>query len=239
MIGGRLSLDVYTFARYIHSEVGSGTAEERVAVGEAALNQARASKRSIYQLLTPSGYYGPIHAPDSVCTARGYNCAGKSGVCCNPYGRWAATSRDPSVASIVIAWLVVDGQTNNFANDAVTQWGPEAWVAKGQAHIDAFVSNIAKTSKYYWVGPLPGVDPWHTFLVFKSVWTADSTMGRAYIQRGQEALQMANGRPIRPAWGDLPVCSKSSNDALIALGLVGTFLGAWAFHRGIIRRVGQ
>src|SRR5262245_17866967 len=66
-----LTLEVYTLARYVASEVGSGTTEERVAVGEAAVNRARLEQlpRGVLDLLLyrqrgghPNrGYYGPIH----------------------------------------------------------------------------------------------------------------------------------------------------------------------------------
>jgi hypothetical protein len=207
-IGGRLSLDVYTFARYMHSEVGSGTVEERVAVGEAAVNQARSSGRSIYQMLTPTGYYGPIHAPRDWCLAHGYSCSSTSNpnVCCAPYKRWASTARDPSVMAILLAHLVVSGASGDFAQGAVTQWGPEAWINDGQAKLTGFVKNIASSSKYYWAGPLPGVDPWHTFLVRKEWFGPSTPMGSTLVKRGIEALTLPRRAPVWPA--DMAVCRK-------------------------------
>lgn len=207
-IGGRLALDTYTLARYMHSEVGSGTVEERVAVGEAALNQARISRRTIYQMLTPTGFYGPIHAPRDWCLAHGYSCSSTSNpnVCCAPYKRWASTARDPSIMSLLLAHLAVSGASGDFAEGAVTQWGPEAWIKDGQAKLSSFVRNIAASSKYYWVGPLPGVDPWHTFLVRKEWFGPSSPMGADLVARGIEALTLPRRAPSWPA--DLPVCGK-------------------------------
>lgn len=73
-----LSLEAYTMARYITSEVGSGSVEDQAAVGEAAINQAAKwkLKNGILSLLLyrqssahPNyGYYGPIQKfPAAAC----------------------------------------------------------------------------------------------------------------------------------------------------------------------------
>ena len=232
-IGGRLALDVYTFARYMHSEVGSGTVEERVAVGEAALNQARTSLRSIYKMLTPNGYYGPIHAPKAWCEAHGYSCSSTSNpnVCCAPYKRWASTARDPSIMSLLLAALVVSGGSGDFALGAVTQWGPEAWIKDGQTKLNNFVRNIASSSKYYWVGPLPGVDPWHTFLVRKEWFGPSTPMGGGLVARGQEALTLPRRAPTFPPTSetcDKPLVSRRAQNFLVAM--TGLAVGTLAAH---------
>lgn len=252
LIGGSLPLRTYTFARYMHSEVGSGTIEERVAVGEAALGQGKLTGRTIEKMLTPTGFYGPIHASEDVCIARNYargtrqnKCGGTANpkTCCSPFNRWASTARDPSLATLVIAHYVVTGQTGNFANDAVTQWGPEAWIKEGQARLDKFVEQAANQG-LYWVGPLPGVDPFHTFLTAK---IKDPGPARAYlIQRGKDALRLprqrftpptlsscgpapSNGGDATPSGGDAP------RDATkVVLAVAGLILGGaagWAFNR--------
>lgn len=230
MIGGALSQDVYTFARYMHSEVGSGTVAERVAVGEAGVNQGKASGRTITKMLMPSGYYGPIHAPDAYCAS-----IGKPPMCA-PFSRWAATSRDPSIMSLLLAHLVVSGGSRNFANGAVTQWGPEAWIKDGQTRLTNFVKNIAATSKYYWVGPLPGIDPFHTFLVYKA--TLIEPLKSAAIQRGIAALTLPRKPFVAP---ELPVCRdgfftsdyglSGAEIALVALGSLAGLFGAMRFNR--------
>jgi len=255
MIGGKLSQIVYTFARYMHSEVGSGTIEERVAVGEAGLNQARlragtlgnwASK--LNEMLIPwetpkrphaKGLYGAIHAPDAYCASLGKEPG------CNAANRWAATTRDPSVLSLLLAHLVVSGGSKNFAKGAATQWGPEylknpdgSRMGTGTTpeRVASFVKYAASSSggQYYWVGPLPGVDPWHTFLTAKGP-AATTMQGQALILRGIAGLQLSNGKPVRPVWpADLPVCGGLAggfSGAEIALALLGVAAGAYGATR--------
>ena len=220
MIGGRLSLDVYTYARYMHSEVGSGTIEERVAVGEALRNRTGFGK-SIYQLLTPSGYYGPIHAPQAWCEANGYNCAGKANTCCAPFKRWAATSRDPSVMSLMLAALVAGGGSNDFAQGADDQAG---------VNTIAWVQYLAKQGKY-WIGPLPGVDHRHTFLVFTPNPAMRALAGKALLDRGMSVI----GKPP-PSWAGLPICSgaqslvSSRRAQMFFISMLGISAGAIAAH---------
>lgn len=241
MLGGSLTLKTYTLGRYMGSEVGSGTAEERVAVGEAALNQMAASNRTLLQMLAPQGYFGPIHADESVCLARGYaqgsrqnKCGGTAdpATCCAPYGRWAATTRDPSIASLVCAHYVATGKTDNFARGAVTQWGPEAWIKQGQARLDRFVAQAAN-GNLYWVGDLPGVDPFHTFLVRKGV--PLGTLKASALAEGQRALAL----PRKPM-PTLPLCPEgpsgggpSGGEIVLAVaGLAaGVFAGRFAARR--------
>lgn len=237
-IGGHLGQDVYTFARYMHSEVGSGTIEERIAVGEAGFNQlkARGGLSAIGRMLTPNGKYGAIHVPAARCAAEGC----KS---CNCDKRWAATSRDPSIIAIVLAHFVLTGQSDGFAGKAETQWGPEAlknadgtYMGSGttRAKVESFV-RYAASEKLFWVGPLPGVDPWHTFLTYKGnvLVMANTATREAAIKRGIEALPLsANGMPIRPKWpATMPVCAKGVSvagvsGAEIALALLGLAAGA-------------
>lgn len=233
-IGGRLALEVYTFARYMHSELGGGTIEERVAIGEAGLHRAKRSGRSISQLLMPRGYYGPIHAPDYICEAKGLNCAGKSGHCCAPYGRWAATSRDPSVMAILLAHLIVTGESRNFSRDADDQDGPEAWVSGGQTALTNYVRKLANSGKY-WVGPLAGVDHWKTFLQFTPDLATRALRGNELLQRGIAALTL----PRRsPSWGSLPLCNKPMSTGqtffLAMAGIAaGVLAGTWVARRYI------
>ena len=147
-----VSLPVYTLARYMTSEVGDGTVEEMVAVGEAAVNRAKLSGTTIVDRLLyrqpkghPNrGFYGPIHGPGGTATA--------------PYGRWAATSKDPSLLALKLAELVISGQSGNFSQGADDQNGPEYF----SNPIGSVLSNAANGD--YWVGPLPGVNHWRTLL---------------------------------------------------------------------------
>lgn len=242
LVGGTLHQDTYTFARYMHSEVGSGTIAERVAVGEAAVNQAKHRagvlgnwRAKINTMLIPNGKYGAIHCPAAYCASLGKSAD------CNCANRWAATTRDPSVLSLALANLVVTGASDNFANGVMTQWGPEylknsngtrMGAGTTRARVETFIRYAASSSggRYFWVGSVPGVDPWHTWLAGKKPigWPEE-----ALIQRGIEALALdANGKPVRPQWGNLPVCSRpASTFGLIATTVLSIGVGAWAFRR--------
>jgi hypothetical protein len=209
----------------MHSEVGSGTIEERVAVGEAAVNRAKRERTNILGLLLfrqPEGHpnrgrYGPIHGVGT-------------GVSTAPYGRWAATSRDPSLLSILLADLVISGKSGNFNNDGDDQDGPEAWINLGQTALTNYVQKLASNGKY-WVGPLPGIDHWHTFLQFTPGFKGSSTPeGQFLMQRGIEALTLPAQRPSWPA--DMPVCGKpASSSTLWIVGILATIVGAWWMTR--------
>jgi hypothetical protein len=230
-----LDLQTYTLARYMHSEVGSGSIFERVAVGEAARNRARAERTTINGLLLyrqkqghPNrGYYGPIHGIGT-------------GTSTAPYGRWASTSRDPTVLTILLANLVTTGQSGDFSRGADDQDGPEYWAPKGQEALHNFVRREASKGQY-WIGPLVGIDHWHTFLQYTPGIHVSTPQGQALLARGMAALTL----PIRrPQWGDLsklPLCSDGPVDraALATIGVVGLFAGAWAFARGLFRGIAK
>lgn len=234
-IGGRLSLDVYTFARYMHSEVGSGTVEERVAVGEAAYNRSRRWNRSIYNMLTPSGFYGPIHAPDAYCESLGYDCTNKSRVCCAPYKRWASTARDPSIMSLLLASLVVSGGSGDFTNGADDQAGPQAWIKQGQAKLTNYVKYLANNGKF-WAGPIPGIDHWHTFLTITPDAVTRSVMGKQLLQRGIDALTLPRRPPEWPPESEVcgkPLLSRRATSFLVTMAGIaaGTLAGHFIAER--------
>lgn len=204
-MGGALSLEVYTLARYIQSEIGSGTVEERVAVGEAARNQARAWKLAdgVLGLLlyrqpighVNRGWYGPIHP--------------SAGTVAAPYGRWASTRQAPTVATLACAHLVASGESGDFARGAITQWGPDhpALGLDTAEKVLAAMRRQAVKHRHYWVGPLPGVDPWATQLFYRGpVYTIAA---EPLVQRAAAGLPLTDdGRPIRPDWSGLSVCAR-------------------------------
>lgn len=215
--GKSMSLGTYSVARYITSEVGSGTIEERVAVAEAVVNRARLARTDVNGMLLyrqPSGhpnrgYYGPIHGAGGTSTA--------------PYGRWAATSKDPTNVNLLLADLVLSGKSGNFAMGADDQNGME--------YFDSPSGNVRKEADQgdYWVGPLPGVDHWHTFLYRHWDVSPSSALGAALLKRGLDAVANRS----RPQWGGLPVCAggaplgtgeKIALGFLLAVGLGGGFL---------------
>lgn len=209
-----LPLATYTLARYIASELGSGTAEERAAIGVAAVNQAKLRKLPDVNglLLYPQaagnphrGFYGPIHGPEGITTA--------------PYGRWAATSLDPTIVDVLIANFVLDGGTGDFAKGADDQVGPEAWTTDV-----ARQSPLANGSRRnYWIGPTPGIDHWRTFLyTHRPDIDPTQPVGRALIAQGVSALSDRT----RPDWSHLGVCARRPwlVAALVGVGGVGLSL---------------
>ncbi|OFZ80094.1 MAG: hypothetical protein A2583_03295 [Bdellovibrionales bacterium RIFOXYD1_FULL_53_11] len=193
---GKLPLTVYTIARYISSEVGSGTPEEKVAVAEAAVHRAkRFDLHDVNDLLLyrqvsghPNrGWYGPVHSADFSA----------------PYGRWASTSQDPGIDDLLIGNLVLTGKTKNFSQGADDQLGMDIILNRqGAAAVaNTVTSNAAR--RQYWVGPLPGVNHWHTFL-FKerSDVAPNSSVGQALVQRALNAV--ADLR--QPDWSSLSIC---------------------------------
>lgn len=219
-----MSLGTYTVARYITSEVGSGSVEERVAVAEAVVNRAKLSGTDVNGMLLyrqPAGhpnrgYYGPIHGPEGVSTA--------------PYGRWAATSKDPTNVNILLADLVLSGQSGNFADGADDQNGME--------YFDNPAANVRKEAGQgdYWVGPLPGVDHWRTFLYRHYGVSQSSPMGAWLLQRGLDAV----ANRARPTWSGLPICAGGPSTGL--LGTIGLVLvaavgigGGYVLGRRLIR----
>jgi hypothetical protein len=180
---GPLSLATYTLARYIASEVGSGTPEEKVAVAEAAVHRVTlenlrdVNSLLLYRIKGSAGYgaYGPIHGSSMDA----------------PFGRWAATSRDPDVDDLLIADFVLTGRSQNFSRGADDQWGPE--IEGDEKHPVGWgyraVAGKKAQGRKYWTGPLPGVDHWHTFLFrTRKDTTPDSPTGLALIAAGQAAL---------------------------------------------------
>ncbi len=227
--GRPLSLSAYTLARYMQSEIGSTSLYEAVAVGEAAVNRAKLQHRRVLDVLLYNqpashpnyGHYGPIHGSGGVSTA--------------PYGRWAATSMDPSIANLMIADLIMSGKSANFNQGGDDQVGlhyfadPEEKIRREAAQGD------------YWVGPLPGVDPWHTFL-FRHVGVKPSSpQGAALLARGLAFVapraRDGNGKWVstspKPVTGLIQTCPTPLRELpasqLLAAASVGTFAMALTF----------
>jgi hypothetical protein len=182
-----LSLNEYSLARNISSEVGSGTPEEKVALGESTRNQANGNIVSVllYRSTMGSnrGYYGSV--------------GGGS-------GRWSSTARDPAIDDILIAKFVLAGKSKNFAKGANDQMGMDL-VRKKDASGPRNSVLVNARQRDYWVGPLPGVNHWHTFLYARrpSI-DPNSAEGRALVNRALAAV--ADTRA--PDWSGLDVCRK-------------------------------
>lgn len=224
-----LSLETYTIARYITGEVGGGsppgTIEEAVAVGEAAVNRAKreglkdANSLLLYRQPVghPNrGFYGPIHGPGGTTSA--------------PYGRWATTHVDPTVLACLIADLVTSGRSGNFSDGADDQAGIQ--YAANFPSIPNYVTYFANMSEF-WVGPLPGVDHWRTFLyAHRSGETAKTPWGAARVKYTLDYLnrdmELSGGRKLPIPWPkDMPTCTRGG--LLAVAGIMGATAGALAF----------
>jgi len=228
-IGREVSLEAYTLARYITSEVGTRSVPERVAVGQAAVNRVRYTEglRSILDLLLYRqsasgpcaawrGRFGPIHGPhlNPAC--------GKPKA---PYGRWAATSADPALSNLVIAIDILNGTIPaDFSKGADDQYGPEILVR--EQGLETTQNGVRRRGgeQRYWVGPLPGVDHQRTFLyTTRKDIEPTSQLGRFLIDRGVAAIAAP-----RPNWTGLPTCTSAWAPKL------GTGFGAWGIVFGAI-----
>lgn len=190
--GARLTLDAYTLARNMTTEVGTSSIGDAVAVGQATVNRAAISGKSVTDVAInrqalghPNrGHYGPI------------NGRGANGLTA-PYGRWTATTKDPTVRAIALAQDILDGVIprafNKGADDQANLTiykNPPAKV-RGLADVDA-----------YWVGQLPGVDHRRTML-FRTVKGLDVARAAVLIQRAIDALAAPSVN-----WTRYPVCTE-------------------------------
>lgn len=214
---GKLSLETYTLARYMQSEVGSRNVETRVAVGEAAVNQAKLRGKSILNVLLSNqgaghpnyGYYGPIHGPEGVKTA--------------PYKRWASTRLDPTVLTLLLADLITSGKSGNFANGADDQ--SDLFNRTAYPNPAGTLKTVAARGNY-WVGPLPGVNHQDTFLFRKYGVAPSSPQGIALLTRGIAAVT----NPTPPSWpATMPVCPPSGQT-----GPGGTDYRGWKIAAGVV-----
>lgn len=127
-----LGQDVYSLARCIASEGGSGEVEEKVALGEAVYNYARKRGRNLTALLTTSsGWYGSQ-------AAVGY----------------ASTARAPTWEDIVVARMAIDEVTGGFVQGATNFFGPDAFGSENRLQ-EVFHNWTDKGAR--WIGRLPGV----------------------------------------------------------------------------------
>lgn len=210
--GARLTLDAYTLARNMTTEVGTSSIGDAVAVAQGTVNRAAVSGRSVTDVAInrqalghPNrGFYGPINATITDATGRKITA---------PYGRWTATTKDPTVRAIALAQDILDGvipATFNKGGD-------------DQANLTIYQNPAAKVrgladAGAYWVGPLPGVNHRRT-MVFRTVKNLDVAHAAVLVQRALTALGAAS-----PDWARSPVCV---GDAL-AVDANGTPLSAGA-----------
>lgn len=206
--GARLTLDAYTLARNMTSEVGTSSIGDAVAVGQATVNRAARGGKSVTDVAinrqprghANRGFYGPINGKSA------------SGITA-PYGRWTATSKDPTVRAIALAQDILDGVIpaafakggDNQANLTIYKYP----AAKVREHADAHA---------YWVGPLPGVDHRRT-MVFRTI-SVDASTAAVLTARGLAALAAPS-----VDWSRYPVCT---DDGGVLVDRNGTAVSASA-----------
>jgi hypothetical protein len=164
--GRSITLDQYSLARNIATEIGSGTIGEKVAmalstIGRAALGSSGTTVTEVVLRNTNCSFgrgsrclYGSIHAAGNVDTA--------------PFGRFTASTQDPTLQDLAIAEFVLDGgggaplSLSNFARGADDQWSPLSSrrgdrAAAVQTGLDKIGGEALQGD--FWVGPICGVDP--------------------------------------------------------------------------------
>jgi hypothetical protein len=164
--GRAITLDQYSLARNLATEIGNGAVAEKVAmamstIGRAALGSLGTTVTEV--VLTNTGcsfgrgsrcFYGSIHASGNVDTA--------------PFGRFTASTQDPTLQDLAIAEFVLNGgggaplNPSNFARGADDQWSPLS-SARGDRSggVDKGLNAIGAQALQgdFWVGPICGVDP--------------------------------------------------------------------------------
>lgn len=193
--GDNVTLAVYTLARYVSSEVGASAIGDAVAVLQDGVNQAARRNQTVVDLLVYTaksanrGFYGPINVKMVDGTYA-------------PFGRWAATSKDPTVRAIVLAQDVLIGAIPASFNKG----------GDDQADITSYKYPERKirelgAANAFWVGQLPLADHRRS-MHFRTIKGLDAATRELLITRGVKALNepSTNWTALR-----LPACPE--NDA--------------------------
>lgn len=186
----KVTQDEYALARYLASEHGSGTPETKAALALLALRQAQGRGVTVYKLLACTNNWDTCaFGPINVVTTEWDPVSGTMKTrYAAPYGRWAATSANPSLDDLLIARLVLDGGARGWLSphandqDSPVIVTPAKVRAKGQKQI-------------YWVGPVPGLDPNE---VFAWEYLPGATDGPARIDRALAFLANPAAFPWKP-----------------------------------------
>lgn len=218
-----LPLEAYSLARNAASEIGRGTAEEKVLLMQTTINHARRRGRTPHEVVVANtrlpNHYGRIHRHGDP----------KQG---SPYGRFTASTREPSAEDVMIAVFVLEGNAGTFPHDFARGGDDQA-----QANTASWVQHQAE-SQSYWVGPLPGVDDFRirAFRTLPGV-LASSPVGRQLVQSALERLRAvgtergevrADCVEPRPEFERLATLSGAKKLAIAALAGVATILAGVA-----------
>lgn len=188
---GPLPLMTYSLARNISTEQGNQSPENKVALALSTLGQARRRGVDVHKLITTNriaaGTYGQINYASAETE--------------QAVGRWTASSRAPSLQDIAVAHFVLaggagmPGDADNFARGADDQ-------AAARIFSEAKFKAFAKEGSF-WVGYVPGVDPKAIVLMRKMPYRADSTAGKALLQRSIDMLNSPT-----PDWTNMATCPR-------------------------------
>jgi hypothetical protein len=207
VLGRPITLDTYSMARHVSSEVGSGTPEEKMLVAVGARLQAQRRRKSPYDLLACTNardvcLYGPINVVTKDASGRTQYGA--------PWKRWAATSRDPSPQDILVAELAQTGRYDREMRYADDQ--------AAAAIISEKKIRERAAEGWYWVGPIPGVNHKKVF-AFTHVRNASPKL---MVDRAINALS----KEPAPAWRFAARAPRVTNAVLVvgllaAAGIIG------------------
>lgn len=211
--GARLTLDAYTLARNMTSEVGTSSVGDAIAVGQATVNRAALGRKTVTDVAinrqapghANRGFYGPINVTKR--DANGQKITA-------PFGRWTATTKDPTVRAIALAQDILDGVIPADFNKG----------GDDQANLTIYkyparrVRELADEGAY-WVGQLPGVNHRRT-MVFRKV-QVNAPTAATLLARGIAALDQPS-----VDWAKYPVCAGGGllvdrNGTAVSAGTVG------------------
>lgn len=181
-----LPLDVYSLARNIRSEAGSGSISEKVAMAAVAMNRMRDQDKTMSQMTMRNGT----------------RYARQSGQ--NPS---VASSQDPRWEEIVIADLAMRGTFGDWVRGAVLYFSPndqDGLYRAGRVKDDRWDIYErwssgwgSSTNGYAWIGPLAGVNHNEQFLMRKlkkidPAWREMYALGKLALgERGVPAIAKA------------------------------------------------
>jgi hypothetical protein len=214
-----LSLDEYTLARVINSEHGCGSPTEMTAIGDADVNKAAATGRSIYQHATAGAGYG----------AQG------------DAGRPVSTARAPGPRHVAAALAVLRGPARGISRGARRYLDPRTQLKLSQENISKWCPPLSVLAKWSfgadwnprrcevakpgpqrnweeWVGPIDGVDPYELMLLRPAT--------EEHTRRYAEAVEV-----VRSRGGYRPTYRQDENSGgaifaaagLLALGAAGVY----------------
>jgi hypothetical protein len=139
-IADSLSIDEYSLARNLASEYSKATAEMKVAVAEAAVNDSRRKGLSITQYVLKNRHGIKLYGRQR-------------------QGREVGTALDPNVGDVRVAKFVLQGKSGNFARGATLYLDPSGM---GDRLVPVLENWMRQN---VWVGHLPNVPLGRLFML--------------------------------------------------------------------------